>query len=583
MRFNCHTHIFNFRAVFTPETIAILVDRLSREKWPEFATKAAEKILRKVVKGEMLDEDAILRELVSTLKADKALKKLLESGTAKLPPGLTLALEGNVADLPVDALREIMGKIGTALAAVDDKDIGRADLGDLLAFLAIGVKPSITAVARELLKQSGADTAVVALMMDITGGGDQDDALYLGQIEDTARAVRAFPGRVLPFVAVNPKRKLHFERMSFAVEERGAVGVKLYPSLGFAVDTVEMRRVYAYCEANEVPVLLHCNRGGFYRNKGNIEFCDPDAWKVVLGEHPGLKVCFGHFGGDENLIEPDIAPDSWTGRILALMRKHPGQVFADISYHDDPMDGGVAESNYFANLEEILEDAETRTQVLFGSDFHMVRQRVSDANLWRFFESRIKAPAFKRITETNPRAFLGMPRADGKGGGANIRRHLAYLAKHPTGVQEMPADWVLAGIQAEFGPVEFIPNEFGSDWTINNEAHFYTERFFRERLSSSDNAALSFTQVGHVRMRDLPNWPDAGSSATLRKDTYEQTTLRLIRYLTQQPRPAAKYESNIDDQAARAALLGLVSKPDSTIAAFGPVVDRLFRFKSEVS
>lgn len=583
MRFNCHAHIFNFRSVFTPETISILVNRLSREKWPDFATKAAEKVLRKVVKGEMLEEDAIIRELVSTLKADKAIKRLLTSATGKMPPGLTLALEGNVADLPADALREILGKIGTALAALDDKDSGRADLGDLLAFLAIGVKPSITAVARELLKQSGPDTAVVALMMDITAGGEDDDALYLGQIEDTARAVRAFPGRVLPFVAVNPRRKLHFERMTFALEERGAVGVKLYPSLGFEVDTLEMRRVYAYCETNEIPVLLHCNRGGFYRNTASIEFCDPNAWKVVLGEHPGLKVCFGHFGGDENLITPDIAADSWTGRILALMRRHPGQVFADISYHDDPMDGGDHETNYFANLEEILDDPVTRSQVLFGSDFLMVRQRVSDANLWRFFESRIKAPAFKRITETNPRAFLGMPRADGKGSGANIRRHLAYLAKHPTGVQEMPADWILAGVEAEFGPVEFIPNEFGSDWTANNEAHFYTERFFRERLSQSDNATLNFTQVGHVRMRDLPNWPDAGVPAALRKDAYEQTTLRLIRYLTQKPRPAASYEKDINDQAARAAVLGLISKPDTTIAAFGPVVDRLFRFKSEVS
>ncbi len=579
MRFNCHTHIFNLQSVFTKETVATLIDRLARERWPQFATKAANKAVLKAISGEKLNEDALLRELVGAMKADKALQRLADRGLAELPPSVSVALEGDIAGLPIGALREILGKAGRAFEAMNDEDWRRGDLGDLVSFLAIGLKPSIEAVAAKLLEFSGDDTAVVALMMDITAGKDEDDALFRRQLEDTSRTVLSFPGRVLPFVAVNPRRTLHYERMTLALEEKGFVGVKLYPSLGYEVTSPEMERVYRYCVEHETPLMMHCNRGGFYRSPAAIEYCDPVHWRKILKKFRGLTICFGHFGGDENLVGDTIPSESWTARILSLMDEHPG-VYADISYHDDPMDGGPNETNYFGHLEEILAHPVRGCRVLFGSDYHLVRQRVRDDNLWRFFENRIAPKHFRAICETNPVRFLGLPNANGKGAKMNIDRHLRFLAKYNHGVKALPADWAANAIAAMLGRVEFFPNPFGADWTENNEAHFYTEQFFRA-LAGTQDQKLSFTQLGQLRMRDLPYWPSETLPAGERQDQLERTAARLHAYLTRKPMPAAVFEKEVNFKKAETELLRLLDDPDTQVAAFGPAVNDLYRFKSE--
>lgn len=583
MRFNCHAHIFTFKSIFTAETVSTLIRRLSRERWPKFATQTAEKLLKKHLKGEYLSEDDLLRELVGALQADKAVKDAIKSGTSRLPPSVTLALEGNVAGLPTGALREILGKIGSSIVRAGEDDQQNSDFGDFVSFIALGIKPSITAVADKLVEYSGDDTAFVALTMDITAGGDADDDQFRQQLSDTAAAVLAHPGRILPFVAVNPNRTLHFERMQHAIETLGFVGVKLYPSLGYKVDSPEMRRVYAYCDSSEIPVLLHCNRGGFYRDAASIENCDPECWPSILDTFPGLRVCFGHFGGDENLITEEIDPASWTGRICALMRQFPGRVFADISYHDKPMDGGVHEENYFANLANILSDPQLGGQVLFGSDFFLVRQRLREENLWRFFESRFSKKHFKSICDSNPRRFLGIGDAQGAGMRKNVKSHLRFLASKNCEVSKIPASWALRGIAVEVPGIKFHPNQFGSRWVDHNEAHFYIDHFIRSMMVREDAESMSFADVGSQRMRDLPRWPSEALPQNIRQKALRDIATGLQAYLEQKPNPGAAYEKGTTAQSARQAILEVVSAPDKLVADLGPVVDSLYRFRTEPS
>ena len=37
-----------------------------------------------------------------------------------------------------------------------------------------------------------------------------------------------------------------------------------------------------------------------------IKFCDPARWAKILEKHPGLRICFGHFGGDEQPVREFI-------------------------------------------------------------------------------------------------------------------------------------------------------------------------------------------------------------------------------------------------------------------------------------
>jgi predicted TIM-barrel fold metal-dependent hydrolase len=580
MRYNCHAHIFTFRSVFTEGTLSILVNRLGREGWPDFATRAAEKVLLKHIRGDMLDENTLLTELVGALKADQGLKNLINAGEATLPPSLSVALDGDISGLAVGALREIIAKLGGEAQANGEAKVGKADFGDFLAFFDLGIKPSIEAVAAKLLEYSGPDTAAVALMMDITMGGAADDQLFQTQLEDTATAALVFPGRILPFVAVNPQRTSHFERMTYALEQRGFVGVKLYPSLGYPVDSAAMRKVYDYCLANDTPLLLHCNHGGFYRDLASIEFCDPAAWEPILHDYPNLRVCFGHFGGDEDLVKAVVPPDSWASRIIGLMQRYP-RIYADLSYHDNPMAGGANETNYFQNLAGILNDPILGSRILFGSDFHLVRQRVRDDNLWRFFATRFSPDHFTKITVTNPVAFLGLPKDDGSGSKPNIVRHLHYLAKHNAEVREQPAAWALTAIQSELGAVTFYPNEFGSGWLQNNEAHFYTDSYFRTLMSPADAQRLSFLDAGRMRMRDLVGWPSEALPAEIRTAALLQIATRLQAFVTQTPNPGAIIETGVTSDQARQAFVSLLGSPDRQVAEFGSAVDQLYHFKSE--
>lgn len=148
---------------------------------------------------------------------------------------------------------------------------------DIVQTLRLAMRTTITQVADELLDQMDPNDALVALMMDIyapdESGRDRDN--FIRQIEGTQEAALHRPGRVLPFFAVHPERPGHLALLRDAVESRGFLGVKLYPSLGYRVDSDPLRAVYTYCLEKDLPILLHCGHGGFYRRREYINFCDP--------------------------------------------------------------------------------------------------------------------------------------------------------------------------------------------------------------------------------------------------------------------------------------------------------------------
>jgi len=86
------------------------------------------------------------------------------------------------------------------------------------------------------------------------------------------------------------------------------------------------------------------------------------------------------------------------------MENHAG-VFADISYHDDPMAGGPTESRYFENLKNLLSKDVIQDRILFGTDFFMNRVRLKDKNYWSYFKDHLGSD-FDIIAGTNPQRFL---------------------------------------------------------------------------------------------------------------------------------------------------------------------------------
>jgi hypothetical protein len=151
-----------------------------------------------------------------------------------------------------------------------------------------------------------------------------------------------------------------------------------------------------------------------------------------------LKLCFGHFGGEDEwkrflekdrdnfstkILElPDRGLDllndaegvrsktkteqvwkgaDWYTIICSLMLQKPN-VYADISYilHD----AAIAPL-----LKQTLTNTKLRQKVLYGTDFYVVRNHKSDKELLADMMAVLDTEEFDQIARTNPRKFLNLP------------------------------------------------------------------------------------------------------------------------------------------------------------------------------
>jgi len=107
-------------------------------------------------------------------------------------------------------------------------------------------------------------------------------------------------GRFLPFVAFDPQKGTQNVKEGLAL---GAVGVKVYPPNGYAPDknNPHWKKLIEICR-DEVPIFSHCTLAGFHPPLADGCTSDPRLWKPILEEHPKLRLCFGHAGGEESWL-----------------------------------------------------------------------------------------------------------------------------------------------------------------------------------------------------------------------------------------------------------------------------------------
>ncbi|HEY0549861.1 MAG TPA: hypothetical protein VGF13_09675, partial [Verrucomicrobiae bacterium] len=180
MRINVHTHVFNFKSVFTEQTVRVLLNRLGAEGWPDFIVDAALKVVMEVISGKELDEEELLSMFAGQLAISKKFKDYVKDLGGNLPASMRILVDGDLDGLAVGALRELLHKLTDTLAANDDAHEKTVD--DLIAFLLIGIRPTIYEIAELLVKQSGDETTCVTLMLDPTAGDGSDEKLFRGQL-----------------------------------------------------------------------------------------------------------------------------------------------------------------------------------------------------------------------------------------------------------------------------------------------------------------------------------------------------------------------------------------------------------------
>jgi predicted TIM-barrel fold metal-dependent hydrolase len=132
-------------------------------------------------------------------------------------------------------------------------------------------------------------------------GGTSNDAVV--------RAVKAHPGRFFGTVCVS-----FLDGVGQVVgsireyREKGAIGVKLFPNLGYDPNDERYEPIWVEVERLGMLVFSHCgwlapNRATPSMRIASLGGASPFHFEVPARRHPGVKFVFAHFGGAATYLE----------------------------------------------------------------------------------------------------------------------------------------------------------------------------------------------------------------------------------------------------------------------------------------
>ncbi|HTO54328.1 MAG TPA: hypothetical protein VMR50_13165 [Myxococcota bacterium] len=228
-----------------------------------------------------------------------------------------------------------------------------------------------------------------------------DDQVDLG-----ARISELMHGRVHLWAPFCPLREVLYQDhvsessslalVKRAVTEQAAIGVKLYPPMGFkAYDNASIEpppwpeaqwlpavtrtpefgrrlddalaRLYDWCQQEDVPILAHTRvSNGALPDLQAL--ADERGWTAALAKWSNLRVVFGHFGGAEESALKDHAAG-----FVQLLSSAP-HAGPDASYFERVLANPVELSNTLLELFKPAIDAEglLASRFCFGSDWKML-------------------------------------------------------------------------------------------------------------------------------------------------------------------------------------------------------------------
>jgi uncharacterized protein len=281
-------------------------------------------------------------------------------------------------------------------------------LNRLAAFLELSDATSAAQVFERLADQYPKSTRFVLLALDMdfmNAGAARED--YLQQLAELSALKSTVGDQVLPFVCADPRRDNIASIVKEHIEQKGFVGIKLYPALGFFPWDERFNEMYAWAEEHQIPIITHCSKGGIaMKGEPNPQqFTHPLEYLKVLAKFPALKICLAHFGGSGEwsnyLLKRRHLPTderTWVGHVINLMYEHPS-VYTDISYT-------VSDREHLPMLKVLVNDPKLRERILFGSDYFVVRQEATEREFSIRLRGSVGEEDFFQMANTNPRVFL---------------------------------------------------------------------------------------------------------------------------------------------------------------------------------
>lgn len=285
---------------------------------------------------------------------------------------------------------------------------GRFSFKGLLAFVGFMLSPRFMNL---IAYQEGYTTEDGTLGVDGCFASTVDLDYWLGCCDHTRSLMRdqvllmqristLSGGYIRPLVGYNPWTDIEDQGASLglveeAISERGFVGVKIYPSMGYfpyrnagndhyptdgrhpPLEEVDRRldALYALCRRYDVPVMSHSGES-MGRLPSHDVLGGPIGWTAFFDDskNAGTRINLGHMGG---AVDKTADSGNWSLRFARLMSKPTANyLYGDLGFWDEIV---VGDRDAIARLQELLNmdvsnGDKVEDRVMFGTDWLMLAQ-----------------------------------------------------------------------------------------------------------------------------------------------------------------------------------------------------------------
>lgn len=263
------------------------------------------------------------------------------------------------------------------------------------------------------------------------------------QLDAMEQIMRLMGGKVHCFAPFNPWAHIAdaslFPALKNAVENRGFIGFKIYPPMGFspwgnqalpekdrppswrnqsprfaAMIDEAMMSLFDWCSANAVPIMAHGNPSNGLDTQSEV-MGSPQRWQFAYAEMEKRsikppRISFGHFGGDD----PSSSRDQWSTGFLELFSKQP-DAYGDLSYWEHILEpvGSPDRTKVVAALRTMISGtAEAKNRLMYGTDWNMLAMEARWQEYFNEFGQVVNdagaASSYENLIGNNAAHFLGL-------------------------------------------------------------------------------------------------------------------------------------------------------------------------------